>query len=152
MVQVQTPSVNSGSQISQNPDSVVHRFFADFGAALTTGDIEKIKNCWGSPAFILGNSIQLVIKTEEDIARFFSGTRVQYTRRGIFEAIPEIESIQWLTPKIALVGVRWPYLGRDGEDLGEESSCYTLKMDTKNVLHIYSVVMQGEHKEKQFTH
>ena len=126
-----------------NPDALVTQFFRDFSAALTEGDIHALKICWAIPSFVVGNAMQVAVKSEEEIERFFSGTKEQYNRRGIMEALPDIESIQWLTDKIALVGVRWPYYNREGHEIGEESSCYTLKIMPEGNLQIVCAVMQG---------
>lgn len=129
---------------SGNPDFLVQRFFRELGYALTTGNLAGIKSSWGIPSFVLGNSAELVVKSGAEVERFFAGTKTQYNQQGIIETVPEIESIQWLTNKIALVGVRWPYFDQEGFQIGEESSCYTLKLDDKNQLRIYCVVLQGE--------
>lgn len=134
-----------------NPDILVQRFFRELGYALTTGNLEGIKSSWGIPSFVLGNSAELVVKSPAEVERFFAGTKTQYNQQGIIETVPEIESIQWLTSKIALVGVRWPYFDQEGFQIGEEASCYTLKLDNNNQLRIYSVVLQGE-SSPQETH
>ena len=135
--------------IHGNPDFLVQRFFRNFSEALTEGDIESIKKCWALPSYVVGNAMQMVVKSEAEVERFFSGVKAQYNRRGIMEAIPDIESIQWLTSKIALVGVRWPYFNFDGHVIGEESSCYTLKIMPEGDLKIVCTVMQGSSDERE---
>ena len=130
-----------------NPDILVHQFFRDFSFALTEGDIASLKSRWALPSYIVGNAMQLVIKSENEIEKLFAGTKEQYNRRGITEALADIESIQWLTDKIALVGVRWPYYNREGHEIGEESSCYTLKVMPEGNLQIVCAVMQGASDE-----
>ena len=133
-----------------NPDFLVQQFFRDFSQALTEGDIASIKKCWALPSYVVGNAMQMVVKSEVEVERFFTGLKEQYSRRGIMEAIPDIESIQWLTEKIALVGVRWPYFDRFGKEIGEESSCYTLKIMPDGSLKIACTVMQGSGDEPEF--
>jgi hypothetical protein len=150
----QSKSVSGSEYLNPgNPDILVQQFFRDFSQALTDGDIDAIKKCWAIPSYVVGNAMQMVVKSEDEVERFFSGTKEQYNRRGIMEAIPDIESIQWLTEKIALVGVRWPYYNRDGVEIGEESSCYTLKLMPEGDLKIVCTVMQGSSDEEEtFTH
>src|SRR4051812_46933216 len=92
-------------RVSGNPDIMVETFFQNFSRALTDGNISAIKKCWGIPSLVMSNHMQMTVKSEEDIERFFKGTKEQYNLRGISEAVPEIESIQWLTNRISLVGV-----------------------------------------------
>lgn len=144
----QSKGIQGEEQLNQgNPDFQVQQFFRSFSKALTEGDIESIKKCWALPSYVVGNSTQMVVKSEDEIERFFSGLKAQYNRRGIMEAIPDIESIQWLTNKIALVGVHWPYFNREGHQIGEESSCYTLKIMPEGDVKIVCTVMQGSFEE-----
>ncbi len=148
-------SITSSEDLNTgNPDQYVQQFFRDFSQAMTEGDVETIKKCWPIPSYVVGNALQMAVKSPDEVERFFSGLKQQYSRRGIMEAIPDIESIQWLTEKIALVGVRWPYFDNTGTEIGEESSCYTLKLMPEGDLKIVCTVMQGSSDEEAetFTH
>lgn len=149
---LQSHNHSKNERVSGNPDFMVENFFQVFSQALTNGDIEAIKNHWGIPSLVMSNQIQMAVKSESEIERFFKGTKEQYKLRGISEAVPEIENIQWLTDRISLVGVRWPYYDMRGREVGEESSCYTLKLDDNNRLRIFCVVMQGEKNQSEHSH
>lgn len=122
------------------------KFFKTFSEALASEDLITIKKCWAVPSFAMGDTMSMPIITIKDLEVMFTGTKEQYNKRGIKEAIAEIQNIRWLTDKIAIVEVRWPYINDKGHEIGEESSCYTLRLDQQNNFKIYSVAFQGEKK------
>lgn len=127
----------------QTKDTLAQEFFRHFAKALTDSDTESIMNMWAVPAFVVSETTSMVVKTREEVGDFFAGAAEEYNEKGIFEAIPDIQSIQWVTPNIALVDVRWPYIDRGGQELGEESSVYTLRMEDHGALKIHAVIMKG---------
>ena len=125
-------------------DSLIFNFFLAFGEAISAGNIENIKKCWAFPSYILGDLTVNTINTSEDLEKFFSTTKKDYTIRGIKEARPEIIRTQWLTDQIAVVLVRWPFVNKNGNEFGEESSYYTLKLDKNAKLKIHMLTLLGE--------
>ena len=70
--------LNEEHSKQRNPDFLVQRFFRTFSEALTAGDIEAIKKCWALPSYVVGNAIQMVVKSGEEIERFFASTKWSY--------------------------------------------------------------------------
>lgn len=114
-----------------------------FARALTAGDGVAIGKMWELPSYVLGDGMARTIEMREEVEEFFGSAKDQYAERGITDTRAEITRLEWLTEKIALVGVRWPYLDEDGTEKGEERSTYALRQGDDGALRICAVVMQG---------
>jgi hypothetical protein len=49
-----------------------------------------------------------------------------------------------VTNRLAIVEVRWPYLAKDGDEVGEETSTYVIRREPDGRLAIRATVMHGE--------
>lgn len=124
-------------------DEAVQAYFERFAKALTEGDAATIATMWQTPSYVMGAGMAQAVESSKEVEVFFSGAKEQYRRRGIVEARPEIESLAWLTERIALVQVRWPYLNAKKEEIGGERSTYVLnRLETGRLL-MRVVVMHG---------
>lgn len=126
---------------NHKPD--VQRFLDRLCRALTHGDVAKIVSCWDVPAYVLSDDGVHAVNSTEEVAQFFGGAKEQCNTRGVTETRPIIERQQWLTDKIVSVDVRWPWIGANGEDKGEERSSYTLRVDEHGHLRLHVAVMRG---------
>ncbi|HET8580777.1 MAG TPA: hypothetical protein VFL31_07245 [Nitrospiraceae bacterium] len=70
----------------------------------------------------------------------FSGAKEQYNARGITDTRPDVFGLEWVTERIAIVDVRWPYLDERGKEVGEEASTYTLRRDDAGDLKLHGRV------------
>lgn len=111
--------------------------------AVTTGDGKAAAALWAVPALILGETEARTIGTPAELETHFGGAKEQYNARGITDTRAEIVELKWLTPRIATVQVRWPYLDRQGQEVGEETSTYTLRRDEGGALKLQAAVMHG---------
>lgn len=125
-------------------DDEVQGFLDQFGRSLTAGDGDAIARMWAVPAYILGDTMAQVVSSREEIATFFSGAKEQYNKRGISDTRAEIFGLEWVTDRIVVVDVRWPYLDERGNEKGEESSTYTLRRDDFSDLRLHIALMRGE--------
>ena len=50
----------------------------------------------------------------------------------------------WVTNRLAIVEVRWPYLTAAGNEIGEETSTYVIRREPDGRLAIRASVMHGE--------
>ncbi|MEO8180533.1 MAG: hypothetical protein ABI895_16990 [Deltaproteobacteria bacterium] len=114
-----------------------------FARAMTAGAAEAVADLWETPAFVLGAGMVRAVATREEVVAFFSGTKEQYTSRGIDDTRAEIQRLDWVSDDLVVVDVRWPYLNADGDEVGEETSSYTLVADDEGRLKIRSVLMRG---------
>lgn len=121
----------------------IQDFLKRFAQALTSADIDTILSLWGTPAFVLSDNTVRTISSPKEIERFFAGAKDQYTAHGISSTRPEILRLEWLTRRLALVTVRWPYLNGEGKESGEVSSTYVLRYDNQGHIKLHVALMQG---------
>jgi hypothetical protein len=107
-------------------DLGVQEFLNGFAEALTEGDGEAIAEMWEMPAFVLGQDMARVLADVAEAAEFFGGARAQYNEIGITNTRAEIVRLDEITDTMVMVRVRWPYLDAQGQELGAETSTYTL--------------------------
>jgi len=128
---------------TKREDPEIKEFLDRFGRAVTSGDTRTIATMWGTPALVLSDSDTHAVASPEQVEQFFAGAKDQYNARGITDTRPDIVRFEWLTERIAIVDVRWPYLDAQGREHGDETSTYTLRRDGDG-LKLYAVVMRGE--------
>ena len=121
----------------------VQAFLDTFAHALTRGDAHAIAALWETPAFVLGDQDAHDVRAVDEVEQFFNGAKRQYNEQGIVDTRPEIMALDWLTERIALVRVRWPYLDATGNEVGAETSTYTLRRDREGQLRLRVAVMHG---------
>lgn len=127
------------------PDDLgVQEFLDAFAGAFTSGDGEAVATLWETPAFVLSDDMEQVINSEEEVAQFFSGAKDQYNRLDIVDTRAEIVRLDEITDKLVCVRVRWPYLDRQGREVGAECSTYTLKRGGDTEWRIRIAVMHGQ--------
>ena len=127
-------------------DSSVKEFLERLARALTAGDGAAVAAMWEIPALVVGDTMTKVVSAREELEAFFGGAREQYNTRGISDTRPDIVKLRWVTERMAIVEVRWPYLDERGKEVGEESSTYTLRRDEAGDLKLVAAVMHGEAK------
>lgn len=134
--------VKTSSRKQSGGDPEVAAFLDEFATALTAGDGRAIARMWEVPAFVLGEEA-MAVGSRAQVEEFFAGAKNQYNERGVTDTRADIQSLEWATNKIALVTVRWPYLDEDGEEIGAESSTYTLCRDESGDLKFRVALMRG---------
>ncbi len=123
--------------------SEVQAFLARMARALTAGDGKMIAGMWAVPALVVGDDDVRGVGTLQDVEQFFGGAKEQYNARGIIDTRADILELKWLTSRMALVEVRWPYLDQQGNEVGEEVSTYALRRDETGALKVQVALMQG---------
>jgi hypothetical protein len=121
----------------------VRDFLDAFARALTAGDGRAVAELWETPAFVLADQMVRVVNSPQEVEEFFAGAKEQYNAKGINEARAEILELDWLTDRIVQVEARWPYLDAYGQELGHETSTYTLLRDQAGNLRLRIAVMHG---------
>ena len=124
-------------------DKSVQKFFEDFAKALTDGNVPAIAGLWGVPALVSGDKMLRAVSSLDEVRDYFSGAKAQYAKHGIHQAVADIQEIKWLTHEMVLVEVRWPYIDKDGDEMGEERSTYLLRRDSDGDLKLHVAMMQG---------
>ncbi|MGH7710710.1 MAG: DUF6841 family protein [Gemmatimonadaceae bacterium] len=125
-------------------DREVQGFLDKLGSSLTAGDARTVATMWAVPAYVIGDNGAQVVNSRDEVEQFFSGAKEQYNKRGITDTRAEIFGLEWLTDRIVVVDVRWPYLDARGEEKGGEASTYTLRRDDNGELKLHIALMRGE--------
>ena len=118
-----------------------------FARFVTTGNGAAVARMWDYPSLIISNAQLMCITDPAQTEQFFGGAREQYNARGIADTRAEILNAAWLTDRIVSATVRWPYLDGDDNEIGEETSTYTLRRNSDGELRMCAVVMHGEKKK-----
>lgn len=115
--------------------------------AVTQGDGKAVASLWAVPALVLDDSEARAVGTLDEVKAFFGGAKEQYNAKGIVDTRAEIQELKWITPRIALVEVRWPYLDQNANEVGAETSTYALRRDAAGVLKLQAAIMHGATSE-----
>jgi hypothetical protein len=127
------------------PDNAaVRTLLAGLAHALTSGDGSAAAATWATPALVLCDDVALTVNSSSDLQEVFGGAKAQYNARGITDTRADILRVDWLTNRLAIVEVRWPYLTADGREVGEETSTYVIRREPDGRLAIRASVMHGE--------
>jgi hypothetical protein len=132
-----------GAAKTDDDEGDVQAFLDRMARALTAGDGRTIATMWETPALVVGDEMLMAVRTPEEVERFFAGAKDQYNKMGISDTRADIVRLTWATHRIAIVQVRWPYLDARGEEVGEETSTYTLKRNQAGELKLCAAVMHG---------
>ena len=133
-------------------DSRIQNLLDQLAKALTAGDGHTAATFWRTPAFVIGDQHEQVVTSQQEVEKFFSGSKEQYNQRGITDTRADIQCLDWITDRLALVEVRWPYLDAKNNEVGEETSTYLFKRDGSGELKLRLAVMHGEAKTKAKSH
>jgi hypothetical protein len=138
------PSTNPEPQEAAPDSRAVRALLARLARALTSGDGEAAASVWATPALVIGDDIALTVGSSAQLESVFGAAKAQYDARGITDTRPDILRLDWVTHRLAIVEVRWPYLAADGDELGEETSTYVIRREPDGTLAIRAAVMHGE--------
>ena len=124
-------------------EAEVQDFLNAFARALTSGDADRIAGLWEAPSFVVSDPACHAVATAEEVCKFFEGAKSQYNAMGVMETRPEISVLDWVTERIAIVEVRWPWLDARHHEVGDETSTYILRRDEKGKLRLRVSIMHG---------
>ena len=138
------PEARSRSPQSQpGAEEVIQRFFDRFARAVTSGDGRSVARMWAVPALVVGDTMVQAVGSLDQVEEFFGGAKEQYNAQGITDTRAELQRVEWLTRRLAVVDVRWPYLDAQGVERGEETSTYVLRRDDSGELKLQAALMRG---------
>lgn len=122
----------------------VLQFLDAYALALLRGDERAIAAMWEAPALVIGDAGVHAVASTAEVERFFAEAKEQYAARHITGTRPDVQRLEWVTERIAMVRVWWPYLDEGGRHIGAESSTYTLRRDEHGRLRLRVATMHGE--------
>jgi hypothetical protein len=132
-------------RVAPAPDNAaVRALLVGLAHALTSGDGKSAAATWATPALVIADDLAQTVTSHDELQEVFGGAKAQYNARGIADTRPDILRLDWVTDRLAIVEVRWPYLAADGDEIGEETSTYVIRREPDGRLAIRASVMHGE--------
>jgi hypothetical protein len=138
-----TGTTGPNKRVADDDEGDVQDLLDRMARALTAGDGRTVASLWETPALVVGDEMLQAVRTNAELEQFFSGAKDQYNQQGVVDTRAKIVRLSWATSRIAIAQVRWPYLDARGEEVGEETSTYTLRRDPSGALKICAAVMHG---------
>lgn len=132
------------TQAPPDDDLGVQAYLDRFAEALTAGDGEAIAAMWQAPAFVLGADMARVVNSSAEVAEFFGGAREQYNAMGVTDTKAEIVRLDEVNDRLVMVRVHWPWLDAEGNEVGGETSTYTLSREKDEDWKLRVAVMHGQ--------
>jgi hypothetical protein len=121
----------------------IEKFFARYGAALSSGDLPGIVSCFDPPTVIVDETTTTLMIDRMQLSDYFTGIEERYRARGAFSASATIHSVEQLASALWLVDVSWDSLDESGEPapVGVETYKYLLRtVRTEEPLIVAAVV------------
>jgi hypothetical protein len=129
-----TALVTSSTLSAARTEPDVQEFLDRLAWALTSGNGRAAAGLWDVPAIMISDALVHTILDRDELVRVFADARKQYAERGIIDTHGDIQRVEWMTERIAVVDVRWPWFNSRGSEDGEEWSTYTLRRDDHGML------------------
>lgn len=104
-------------------------FFDRYGAALTSGDVAAIANCYALPGMVVADSYSFTFTSPAAVALSFLGAAPGYTEQRIVAANAQLRDVQRLSGALTLVAVEWEYLDATGAAVPGERYRYLLRAE-----------------------
>ena len=104
-------------------------FFDRYGAALTSGDVAAIANCYALPGMVVADAYSFTFVSPAAVALSFLGAAPSYQEQRIVAANAQLREVQPLSDALTLVAVEWEYLDADGLAVPGERYRYLLRVD-----------------------
>jgi hypothetical protein len=140
----ETRSGAPSGTLGRGRDLEVKQFVEALARSVTMGDGRAAVRFWEIPALVVAAASVRLVTTNEEVEEHFSTAKHRYYARGIVDTQPEVLSLEWITDRIAMVRVRWPYLDANGDERGEETMTYTLRRDDTGNLRLRVAIVHGE--------
>ena len=104
-------------------------FFDRYGAALTSGDVAAIANCYALPGMVVADAYSFTFVSPAAVALSFLGAAPSYQEQRIVAANAQLREVQPLSDALTLVAVEWEYLDADGLAVPGERYRYLLRSE-----------------------
>ena len=104
-------------------------FFDRYGAALTSGDVAAIANCYALPGMVVANAYSFTFTSPAAVALSFLGAAPGYQEQRIVAANAQLRDVQPLSAALTLVAVEWEYLDAAGAAVPGERYRYLLRAE-----------------------
>jgi hypothetical protein len=139
-----TKTPRKATRKARTKDQEVQDYLDRYARAFTAGDGGAVASMWEVPAIVVGEDEAIAITELEQVSDFFGSAKPMYNERGIFTTRAELIDVDRISDNLVNCRVRWPHLDAKEEEIGEESSSYTLRRGSDGQLKMRVVVMRGE--------
>ena len=102
----------------------VERFFAEYAAALSDGDLDTLARCYAYPSIVVTGDDSLVIDTPRQVVAAF---RNDAPADDPLTATARVRSIESPAENLAWVTVRWSYGVRGGAERSADAYRYLVR-------------------------
>ncbi|MFU8853818.1 hypothetical protein ACNAW0_22960 [Micromonospora sp. SL1-18] len=102
-------------------------FFDRYGAALTSGDLPAIADCYALPGLVVADTYSFSFTSPTAVALSFVGAAPDYRERELIAAHAQIEDMQQVSALLTEVAVRWEFLDSQGRAVPGERYRYLLR-------------------------
>lgn len=124
-------------------DTDLDDFFAAMAIAIQAGDAKAARKFWAVPAIAIAEAGIQTVGSEGEVLRWFADAKERAFSRGARELRAEIKRVQWIVENTALVEVRWPYLGRSGDEIEDETTTFVLRRDDEGAIRVHAALHHG---------
>jgi hypothetical protein len=92
----------------------IAKFFARYGAALSSGDLPGIVSCFDPPTVIVDEAATTLMIDHRQLHDYFMGIEERYRALGAFTASAKVRDIEQLASALWLVDVCWDSFDESG--------------------------------------
>jgi hypothetical protein len=104
--------------------SHIEKFFARYGAALSSDDVQGIVSCFDPPTVVIDDATTTLMIDRAQLEAHFTGMANRYRARGAFTAVATVRGVEQLASALWLVDVRWDSLDEAGEPAAISAETY----------------------------
>ncbi|MEO5692621.1 MAG: hypothetical protein ABIQ72_05820 [Usitatibacter sp.] len=122
----------------------VQIFLDQFALAVSENDGKTATQLWESPAIVLGDTMAMQVQSDAAVRKMFGSAKKMMDEMGVAETRAEILGLESLTPKVVMVTAHFDWINGAGEQVGGESTTFTLRRDNSGSLRVKSSVMHGQ--------
>ena len=109
-------------------DSEIGEFFARYAEAVGRNDLPAIAACYATPSLVVSESVTINVPDRKAVEAAFAGAGDAYSARGLVGARANVEQVEPLTERLALVAVTWEYKDVQGGVQPGESYRYLVRL------------------------
>jgi hypothetical protein len=109
-------------------DSEISEFFARYAQAVGSDDLPAIAACYATPSLVVSDSVTINVPDRSAVQSAFAGAFEAYEARGLVGARAQVDQVDRLTERLALVAVTWEYKDVQGGTQPGESYRYLVRL------------------------
>lgn len=125
-------------------ESEFDEFFSSMARAIRAGEASSVREFWALPGIAISEEGCHTVGSEGEVRRFFRDADERARERGARRVRAEIKRVQWLAESLALVEVRWLFIGHQGEEIDDEGCTFAVRRDEEGGLRVHAALLHGK--------